>query len=235
MKYLPNNLICLWHGLLGGVPANWQLCDGTNGTPNLVDLFPHHPDDLTPVGPGPGQPNHTHVLNPIAHYHETTVGSDIEAGIGYRIFTQNENIVGDTDASPNIPPYHALYYLQKISDPPPGTPSGAPQGIITIWNGSVEEIPLEWHYCDGYDGTPNLRGKFIPCSGLLYVVGAVGGVVGHSHFMTANPHNHEIQAGIGITAGTDWDYVSTNTAAPGSSSLSNHLPNYKAMVYMIKV
>lgn len=32
-------LIGFWSGLLSDIPVGWQLCDGTNGTPNLLGLF----------------------------------------------------------------------------------------------------------------------------------------------------------------------------------------------------
>ena len=29
----------MWSGTDGSIPSNWQLCNGTNGTPNLIDKF----------------------------------------------------------------------------------------------------------------------------------------------------------------------------------------------------
>lgn len=36
-----------------------------------------------------------------------------------------------------------------------------PSGIIAMWSGSEDEIPLGWRLCDGTDGTPPLSGRFI--------------------------------------------------------------------------
>jgi microcystin-dependent protein len=36
---LPKGAIMLWAGTLASIPAGWQLCDGTNGTPDLRDRF----------------------------------------------------------------------------------------------------------------------------------------------------------------------------------------------------
>lgn len=33
------NIIVLWSGAIVDIPAGWALCDGNNGTPNLVDKF----------------------------------------------------------------------------------------------------------------------------------------------------------------------------------------------------
>ncbi len=35
----PINSILIWSGVLADIPKGWQLCDGTNGTPNLLDKF----------------------------------------------------------------------------------------------------------------------------------------------------------------------------------------------------
>lgn len=33
--------IVMWSGALSNIPAGWYLCDGNNGTPNLLDRFAH--------------------------------------------------------------------------------------------------------------------------------------------------------------------------------------------------
>lgn len=35
----PTGGIIMWSGTVAGIPSGWALCDGTNGTPNLVDRF----------------------------------------------------------------------------------------------------------------------------------------------------------------------------------------------------
>lgn len=36
---IPSGLIAIFHGLLANIPSGWVLCDGNNGTPNLIDKF----------------------------------------------------------------------------------------------------------------------------------------------------------------------------------------------------
>lgn len=36
---LPIGSVIMWYGSSGSVPSGWQICDGTNGTPNLIDKF----------------------------------------------------------------------------------------------------------------------------------------------------------------------------------------------------
>ena len=38
-----------------------------------------------------------------------------------------------------------------------------PSGSIIIWSGSIEEIPSGFAFCNGENGTPDLRGRFIVC------------------------------------------------------------------------
>ena len=35
------------------------------------------------------------------------------------------------------------------------------RGMITMWSGTITDIPKGWALCDGTNGTPDLRGKFI--------------------------------------------------------------------------
>lgn len=36
---VPRGIIIMWTGTLGTIPAGWQLCDGSNGTPDLTNRF----------------------------------------------------------------------------------------------------------------------------------------------------------------------------------------------------
>jgi len=49
-----------------------------------------------------------------------------------------------------------------------------PSGLISIWSGSTGSIPTGWVICDGSNGTPDLRSKFVIGAGSTYSVGATG-------------------------------------------------------------
>jgi hypothetical protein len=36
-----------------------------------------------------------------------------------------------------------------------------PAGLIAMWHGSISSIPAGWSLCDGSNGTPDLRDRFI--------------------------------------------------------------------------
>ncbi|MGJ0848633.1 hypothetical protein ACR77J_18340, partial [Tissierella praeacuta] len=50
--------------------------------------------------------------------------------------------------------------------------SGVPKGAILMWSGSIANIPEGWALCDGNNGTPDLRDRFIVGAGRAYSIGA---------------------------------------------------------------
>lgn len=72
-----------------------------------------------------------------------------------------------------------------------------PRGIITMWSGATNAVPSGWALCDGKNGTPNLKDRFIVGAGQSYAVGNVGGSI------TRTPSVWTNAAGTGINvAGT---------------------------------
>ena len=39
--------------------------------------------------------------------------------------------------------------------------SPIPHGVITLWSGSIATVPSGWVLCDGSNGTPDLRNRFV--------------------------------------------------------------------------
>jgi len=65
-----------------------------------------------------------------------------------------------------------------------------PSDGIIMWSGSVASIPSGWVLCNGSNGTPDLRNRFIVGAGSTYAVDATGGsadaiVVSHTHTATS--------------------------------------------------
>lgn len=50
-----------------------------------------------------------------------------------------------------------------------------PSGIIVMWGGLLANIPSGWNLCDGANGTPDLRSKFIKGSAAGINPGVTGG------------------------------------------------------------
>lgn len=66
-----------------------------------------------------------------------------------------------------------------------------PVGLITMWSGAIGAIPAGWKLCDGANGTPDLRDRFIVGAGNSYAVGATGGANSVTPTATnAGAHDH---------------------------------------------
>lgn len=83
-----------------------------------------------------------------------------------------------------------------------GKPGLVPSGAIILWSGLASEIPSGWALCNGNNGTPDLRDRFVVGAGGKYTVGTKGGkeeidqVPAHTHGVgnlsvsTAGGHSH---------------------------------------------
>lgn len=101
-----------------------------------------------------------------------------------------------------------------------------PSGIITLWSGSVGTVPAGWVLCDGTNGTPDLRNRFVVGAGSTYAVGATGGadsVVLTEAQLPSHNHTAELAGGHNHTTGTDGLHSHSGTA----NSAGNHQHNIK--------
>jgi len=107
-------------------------------------------------------------------------------------------------------------------------------GIIMLWYGSVLSIPAGYVLCDGNNGTPDLRDKFIIGAGNSYNPDDNGGSATHTHNFTSDNHNHEIPYGGNIAAGAGYSAISSDVAATGITDAGSSLPPYYALCYIMK-
>ncbi len=63
-------------------------------------------------------------------------------------------------------------------------------GMIMMFYGDVNDIPSGWSLCDGNNGRPDLRDRFIVGVGTTYALGATGGTVSHTGLVTASEGAH---------------------------------------------
>ncbi len=78
-----------------------------------------------------------------------------------------------------------------------------PVGGIVAYSGSVGMIPDNWFVCDGTNGTPDLRDRFIVGAGVTYAQGASGGASIHTHSVTIDSGGSHLHTGnVGNTSVT---------------------------------
>jgi len=132
-----------------------------------------------------------------------------------------------------------------------------PSGVIVIWSGSAGAIPSGWNLCNGSNGTPDLRDRFVVGAGSTYAVGNTGGtkdaiVVSHSHSISDSGHSHDVRipsrtVGNNATAlystsdGSTKSTVTSESAntgisinSTGDSGTNANLPPYYALCYIQK-
>jgi hypothetical protein len=136
-----------------------------------------------------------------------------------------------------------------------------PTGIITLWYGAIGSVPAGWYLCDGANGTPDLRDRFVVGAGSTYSVAAVGGakdaiVVSHTHTATSSvtdpAHTHPFlgssysnpasgggagaagQTTLTTNAALTGITVATTNASTGVSGTNANLPPYYALAYVMK-
>ena len=107
-------------------------------------------------------------------------------------------------------------------------------GIIAIWSGSIVSIPTGWVICDGNNGTPDLRNRFVVGAGDTYAVDANGGAVNHNHAFTADPHAHVISVGVNIAVGSLFNNTTDPADATGTTDNESNLPPYYALAFIMK-
>ena len=137
-----------------------------------------------------------------------------------------------------------------------GTVSGygsVPVGTIVLWSGSANNIPDGWHLCNGADGTPDLRGRFVVGHDPRdsdYAVKKTGGEPTHRLTVDEMPSHRHSYTFKGADLDGSWDgdnyfYDASNhydgngntryTDYTGGSQPHENRPPYYALCYIMRV
>lgn len=126
---------------------------------------------------------------------------------------------------------------------------GIPTGCIVIWSGASDNIPDGWALCDGEDGRPDLRDRFVLGAGSSHSVGSTGGSETVTLTVSQMPeHRHETTVPVSLPSSTSlssgsetfslFDH-STNSSRVsnyvGSSQPHPNMPPYYTLCYIIKL
>jgi hypothetical protein len=141
--------------------------------------------------------------------------------------------------------------LPAILPPPP--PNPIPRGTIVAWYSSSGPIPVGWGLCDGTQGTPDLRDRFLMGTGAYPEVGKQGGSnqqtvtisIDRLYLDTTNnsgiAHDRALREdqGRGVinhqTTCPNCNLVDSFTAPASKSGQFDGRPAYVAILYIIKL
>lgn len=289
----PLGVVVAWSGTEDNVPEGWSICNGENGTIDLLDKFVLGSGPNHAVGETGGSEEVTLTVEQMPqHNHEVSFKRSSEKAMssnngnltGTEPVAANTKVTGSSRPHPNMPPYYTLLYIQKTSATPTDymtteevmaaiqeavsnipASGGVPINTITIWSGAVEDIPAGWALCDGQDGRPDLRGRFVLGAGGTYNPGAAGGseevtltvdqLAKHSHGQYV-PASATGSASTGYTNlvnpastsnpvsgrpykdglfGPSTSADQVNTKMQGNNEPHENMPPYYALCYIIKV
>jgi hypothetical protein len=92
-----------------------------------------------------------------------------------------------TSANVTVATYDNIYGILGTI---PTTAPTLPSGVIVLWSGAIGSIPAGYYLCNGSNGTPDLRDRFVIGAGNNYSVAQTGGtadsiVVSHTHTATS--------------------------------------------------
>lgn len=133
-------------------------------------------------------------------FYTSGLPSGATTGTGSVVYSVSPALTG----VPTAPTANAGTNTTQIATTAFALANGIPSGAILIWSGTALNIPSGWNLCDGTNGTPDLRNRFVVGAvgaGAGYAPGDTGGsanavVVSHTHTATSvvtDPsHNHAI-------------------------------------------
>lgn len=119
-----------------------------------------------------------------------------------------------------------------------------PAGLIAVWSGAQDAIPAGWALCDGTNGTPDLRDRFIVGAGSAYGVGDTGGsntvtltaaqMPEHSHdIISYRPSGSGGSYISGTSSSTSGSAIATQSAGGGQAH--ENRPPYYALCFIMKL
>ena len=120
------------------------------------------------------------------------------------------------------------------------TGGGFPIGGIIMWSGDQTTVPYGWAICDGDNGTPDLRNKFVVGVGTEFgnTLLEPGGnkdavVVAHTHRLPTDATAGADQPSLMGSANADEGF-SQSTESTGESGTNKNLPPYMPLYYIMR-
>jgi hypothetical protein len=196
-------------------------------------------------------------------FYQAAIPSGSTTGTGSVVYSTSPTITTPSISSPTLtgtpvaPTASAGTNTTQIATTAFVLANGLPSGSIVIWSGSAGAIPSGFYLCNGSNGTPDLRNRFVVGAGSTYSVGDTGGsanaiVVSHTHTasVTDPGHFHTVYANPGggsgafgggssggatnINSDTKTTGITVGISTEGASGTNANLPPYYALCYIMK-
>ena len=122
---------------------------------------------------------------------------------------------------------------------PQGSDAQMPAGAIIMWSGPPDSIPSGWVLCNGSNGTPDLRGRFVIGAGGSYGTNSIGGsssttlttsnMPSHTHGFSGTTNSASIQDRYRLLSGTGYMGYSYNSS--NNQTNYTYKPEYNTVSY----
>lgn len=172
---------------LSPIGNGFQFFDNNGAPLNAGKIYTYQAGSSTPLATYADSSGLTANANPIILGTSGRPANDIwlTEGFFYKFILKDSSDV-------TIQTYDNLYGIIGAT-PPAATP--IPAGGIFLWSGSIGSIPAGYVLCNGSNGTPDLRDRFVVGAGSSYAVDATGGSANsvlptHTHGATVTDPGH---------------------------------------------
>ncbi len=235
-----------YHG--SNIPGGWYYCDGSNSTPDLRNRYLKGASAGGNSGSTGGGTSHNHTLN---HTHTVTAHSHASAystagnheylhrdsrygDLSYPASAFNHvhlasfgntassiaGYVGSSGSSTTVEiAYKKLGVIQNNG-------GDVALGLVGLWLGSAGSLPDNWVLCDGSNGTPDLRDKFVKIGSSLANNSETGGANTHTHTAVSHTHSatgtHSHTCSLAADAGSVGAYYNNRGASYEGYSPRTH-------------
>ena len=204
---LPIGTVIMWYGSLGSLPTGYQLCDGTNGTPDLRDRFVYGAGGNVSLGTTGG--NNYNTLSTTSaggHSHTANTGNS-----GAHTHTITSSTSGYALDITQIPAHrHVAPYSDNVDVGLPTVPGTY---------GSAGAGPTDYDQYKNYTGLSGGDG------------GDNVNVAG-----TTLPHAHNLSVTTSGVDGTHYHAFSTDTAAAHTHTVAfDNTPSWTALYYIMRI
>lgn len=103
--FVPSGQIAIWSGTIANIPTGWLICDGNNGTPNLLATFI---EGVATAATNPGATGGAKAKTTAGHSHTMVMGGSGGGGTANWITSTNTDTIADIR-----PVYYDVAFIMK--------------------------------------------------------------------------------------------------------------------------